>query len=304
LTLADHSLLTCEDKANECDIFNGTHNIDVSGDHELHTCVRLQINATNFFGISNVVAKGFLNYTKIIAVGLNFTKIFEEAGSNQTWPGLEIVCTARNSVKRLERNSFLQAWNAKLIDLSKNQIAYIHTDAFAGLGDLKILYLDQNRIEHLFFFKVLTGLETLDLSHNLITNVAESTFATNQKLKVLELQGNQIATIDPKAFQPLKQMTSLDLSSNPLAMLEVATFCGLRNLTKLNLANTSLPENEFYFGVKNFSQTEILNLTMPCYVNISRTEPMYNSRWTQLVFAMMAMGVLIVCFSFLEAWYS
>jgi Leucine-rich repeat (LRR) protein len=132
-TFADNLLLTCQDNANECDVFNGTPKFDVRGDIEASSCVRLQINDTNVLGIQDSVVQEFKNFKKIIAVGLNFTTIFEEHTSNQTWPGLKMVCMSSNKVERLQQNFFVQAKNVSLIDLSRNQIANIDTNAFAAL---------------------------------------------------------------------------------------------------------------------------------------------------------------------------
>jgi Leucine-rich repeat (LRR) protein len=261
--IADHLLLTCENKTDKCDVYDGTPNIDVRDDTELATCVRLETdtNDTKILGIQSSVVQELVNYSEIIAVGLNFTTVFEEGGSDQTWPGLKVVCMSSNRVEKLQQNSFLQAQNVSLIDLSENQIANIDPDTFAGLDDLEWLYLGQNLIEKFDFLEVLTGLKVLDLSNNLITNVSELTFMANQKLEVLKLQGNNISTIDLKAFQPLKQITFIDLSSNPLAMLDANAFCGLQKLTHLNLANTGLPENQ----AKNLSQLEMVKLTISCH---------------------------------------
>jgi Leucine rich repeat len=313
-------MLTCEDKVNECEVYDGTPNFDVRDDTQLTTCVRLKINDTNVSGIQDAVVQMFWESEKIIAVGLNFTTIFEEDAANQTWPNLKVVCMSSNRVERLQSNSFLQAQNVSLIDLSENQIADIDMHAFADLGDLKILYLNQNQIENLDFLVVLSSVEVLDLSENLITNVSEGTFMTNQELDVLKLQSNRILMVDLKAFQPLKQISSLDLSFNPLAMLHAKTFCGLRNLTNLNLANTSLPENEFYPEAKNFSQVEMLNLTMPCqpvktaphqstaspkttkvsnvpYKKVPSGKRWYDSNWVPVLLVLVWVGGILAFFN-------
>lgn len=83
---------------------------------------------------------------------------------------------------------------------------------------------------------------TLDLSHNLIAQLKESSFEGLSRLETLRLSHNQLITIKPRAFQNSSGalLRHLDLSSNYICDLNQNFFIDLPGLEELLLFNNRI----------------------------------------------------------------
>lgn len=144
------------------------------------------------------------------------------------------------------------------------EIRHIHPEAFAGLPDLRILYLDNNKLGDrdpswpLFMgsltqlaelslagndlpwlaeglFGSLNELVQLDLSHCKIRNVSASAFRGLDQLRGLKLHSNLLSAVPTHAWAVLAHLETLTLGQNNLTRLESAAFAGLGRLKMLDI---------------------------------------------------------------------
>ena len=83
-------------------------------------------------------------------------------------------------------------------------------------------------------------LKYMDLSSNLITQIASDKIFCLRSLRQLSLVGNQITTITNLVFRTLLSLIVLDLSYNQIRQLHTCAFCGLDNLVFLDLSGNDI----------------------------------------------------------------
>ncbi|NXU80145.1 LRC19 protein, partial [Oreotrochilus melanogaster] len=93
----------------------------------------------------------------------------------------------------------------RLLDLSSCSIAYLHVDAFKGLGNLHTLLLRNNNLHELKvpFFLPLKALFHLDLQHNELVSVNTLSLQLMEAVPQVQLEGNP--WVCDCAMQPLQQ---------------------------------------------------------------------------------------------------
>ena len=105
------------------------------------------------------------------------------------------------------------------LSLSQNRLTAVHPAAFANASaSVLILDLSHNRLSSLpTTLRHLTRLQTLDLSHNLVSDLSNSPLSGMAALWRLQMAGNQISRVPPDFFASLTALQVLDLSANRLA---------------------------------------------------------------------------------------
>lgn len=106
--------------------------------------------------------------------------------------------------------------NLDLVDLSGNNIKYMHPRSFNKNPHLRKLLLSDNRVRT-GKVKVLlkqASLTDLQLSRNKIKYLPARIFSGLPSLKVLFLDGNQLSKINPKVFSGLSNLKYLHLGNN------------------------------------------------------------------------------------------
>lgn len=166
-----------------------------------------------------------------------------------------------NNIFALQRNvfSFLKA--AIIIDISRNKVNQIDSNAFSGLqGNLRMLNLSFNLLGevHNHMFNNLTDLRVLDLSHNHIGILGYQAFSGLSNLRGLFLTGNSLRKLDFPA--PLPKLELLLLGDNKLEWISGVEFAisshyvdisnnRLRNLDNVYEIVTKFESLQiFYFG--------------------------------------------------------
>jgi Leucine-rich repeat (LRR) protein len=104
------------------------------------------------------------------------------------------------------------------LDLSRNYIRFVISDALSDMESLERLNLSKNRIEtiHLPNFRRLESLQSLDLSENRILNLSNSMWENCISLTVLNLSRNLIQFVEFEAFRGLHNLKELYLDENLL----------------------------------------------------------------------------------------
>ena len=92
------------------------------------------------------------------------------------------------------------------------------------------------------FYRFLSKLVTVDLSHNGIISVSDRAFARNSDLKSLKLDGNKISQISNKTFYGLTHAQSISLRGNEIAQLPSNLFKFSPQVQKIDLARNSITQ--------------------------------------------------------------
>ncbi|XP_023228819.1 slit homolog 1 protein-like [Centruroides sculpturatus] len=177
-------------------------------------------------------------------------------------------------------------------------ISSLEEDVFSDLINLKILYIDSNRIERLlpnllrnnkrlaqFFcsfnkistlptgiFHGLSELRELRLEENRLENLPEDVFQNLSSLQRLRLSRNRLTCLYDNIFLPLTNLTHLDLSGNNLTeIIGEHPFGSSKHLTHLNLNNAGLTQwpvinwTEYNLRYVRFSHNHFETVKLPIY---------------------------------------
>lgn len=111
------------------------------------------------------------------------------------------------------------------------------------LQELQHLDLSHNRLEFVpetSGVAALKNLQTLNLSSNHISEIAELAFTALRRLHVLDLSGNRLRAVPGRMFRDSDELHHLRLASNGLAELPSGLFLGLSKLLILDLSDNQI----------------------------------------------------------------
>lgn len=238
--------------------------------------VRLSYNR-----LSNVSQGQFANLEKLQTILLTGNSIQDiEAQAFRSLPNLVSLILSHNSLRTIQRHAFHSLPHLQKLELQHNLLqdfslsvfhnSTIHPDSpmFLNLSHNAIRFLLPGEeagpapliqlvdISHNFINKIPThflrvlgqSLRSLDLSHNQLTDVEDSSFQALPSLQILKIQHNRIASLGKNGLTSMSSLQILSLASNRLEGLQLAQFSGLTSLRILSLAQNrlrSLPRDTF-----------------------------------------------------------
>ncbi|XP_068114804.1 toll-like receptor 13 [Hyperolius riggenbachi] len=137
---------------------------------------------------------------------------------NQRFPNLLELDLASNEMLNLNicANESVPVMKLVYLNVSFNYLLSLHKGQFACLKDLKVLSLENNKINHIqdLAFDGLEKLQVLNLQYNSLFVIGEYTLENLFVLTHLNLYGNMIQSIDGEAFKHLFSLVSLELTYN------------------------------------------------------------------------------------------
>lgn len=185
---------------------------------------------------------------------------------------------SKNIVRELPLGSFQYFQQLEFLDLSRNLISTLNSDAFSGLESTLIsLDLSQNRISNLVGPPLtLMSLEVLDLSDNQLTELARNTFSLLPALQSLNLSRNtHLSNIPVVLLQKLNDLRVIDLSYSGVKSIPLEFFAKSNALREIYLSHNSISEiSEGTFSnmpnitVIDLSYNNITNIKPGSFVNI------------------------------------
>jgi len=146
---------------------------------------------------------------------------------NRTFLQLNAVETvnlnlAKNVIRCIAQHAFLGLEELERLDLSSNNLTYIHQDTFKYNRKLYWLSLADNKLFTLpsegVFINALS-LRFLDLSSCRVIDISYITFKDIKNIKHLNISHNQIRDIKQGTFDVLRELRCLDISFNSLSSL-------------------------------------------------------------------------------------
>lgn len=173
---------------------------------------------------------------------------------------------SHNQVQNLTEETLAYRTGFHHLNLQANQIHFIQPGLFRDMRDLKVLDLSRNHLSVFalskidigpltsvqsldlssnglftgmsdYFLSASPSLESVSLSSNSITKVAQNTFSSCPALAQISLHNNVILEIEDGAFDSLSHLAELDLSKNSIACIADFNLCSLK---VLNLSKNSV----------------------------------------------------------------
>lgn len=165
----------------------------------------------------------------------------------QTLPYVKVFDGSKIGVSFVEENAFAKCTKLETIDLSMNALTSLPPKTFFWNGELKYLYLWNNKLTEINenFFNYNLKLIKIALNGNVLKTLSANLFKDLVDLKTLWLQGNQICDLSFLEELPtMKSLTEIRLDFNKLADIDLPMlYKKLPNLKEINLN-----ENQFWCG--------------------------------------------------------
>ena len=153
---------------------------------------------------------------------------------------------SRNSIERLDRESFGRLSKLERLDLSGNAISAVETSALDSLPALKTLRLSSNGLRALppHLFRESKDLRELHLQNNSLAALPADLFSGLRHLVVLNVSRNALAdnSLSGETFGALLRLVALDMSGNGLTGLPAGLLSPLTSLQLLDLSGNQLHE--------------------------------------------------------------
>ncbi|KAJ3629232.1 hypothetical protein MTP99_013637 [Tenebrio molitor] len=177
-------------------------------------------------------------------------------------PNLRVLSLQDNQIQNLPLNIFQNFSSLEHLDLSNNNLV-LTTNSFRGLSALKTLSIRNNSLEMIpkGAFNNLSSLEILDMSINKLTTLEGSRLFVNlQDLQTLNMSHNLLTNFSYDLIMLLYNLEVLDISGNRLQNFQfnlVSLLPSLRIINiKSNLLSCSvLSKIIVFFNSKNISFT-------------------------------------------------
>lgn len=130
-------------------------------------------------------------------------------------PNLKKITIESSKLKKIVSQHFDGLKKVEELILKGNKLTDINY-ALDGLTDLKVLDLSHNSIFNLTesSFEKFTKLITINLSHNRLTNLALETISTKNVIEKFVLSHNQLVSIDPQIIKLLLSAKLIDFEGN------------------------------------------------------------------------------------------
>ncbi|KAM3608435.1 uncharacterized protein V6R79_025259 [Siganus canaliculatus] len=200
----------------------------------LKKLVRLDLSDCNLFNIPDRIFIEQTALKELLCFQNNFRRI---PGAIRGMENLTHIYLERNKIEAVAYNSLLGLGSLKYLNLQENRINVIHDQAFQDLVKLENFYLNDNLLSDLprLAFKGLSRLKMLNLGGNQLTNLSKTWFSDLVELEVLYLDRNQVLYIEEGTFENLTSLITLHLNSNNLSSLPFPVFQPIYFLGRLYL---------------------------------------------------------------------
>ena len=191
----------------------------------------------------------------------NLTQLFISPTLLKQLKVASVLDLSDNFLTQFNITSLHNVTSLNLLNLKNNSFTFIPLTAATTLRSLNLnhnliktsnltaniylrnLYLSYNRVEQLssIDFSLLKNLESLDVSHNRLSNPEASFFTQRMhNLKHLNLAFNRLGSIYRETFYNLLSLNTLLLSHNNITDIDYETFLALPNLQYLDLSFNGL----------------------------------------------------------------
>lgn len=158
------------------------------------------------------------------------------------------IYLAGNKITTIPDNAFINIKNIQEIDLSRNQINTIGSQAFAGHeSTLRNLYLQQNKLTTIpAFGSIFNKMEKLTLHTNGIKTLPSRALKNFPNLKEFHVQDCNMTSVEEEAFEGVENVIeTIHLNNNFLNTDIISTLLDLPKLRILYLNNNDFGRGDF-----------------------------------------------------------
>ncbi|XP_034253236.1 toll-like receptor 6, partial [Thrips palmi] len=230
---------------------------------------RLDLSYNNIWSLPDSL---FCPLSNLVSLNMSHNRLQDvgELGFREkTPPALPLISSPEQAdvatiATALRPSSVSCLLDVQVLDASFNHFVLIPANGFSLLRRVRELHLQNNEIS-MVTDRALAGLknlQVLDLSNNKIVALPGDMFREcADVVKEIYLQNNSISVLAPGLFGGLEQLLALDLSRNHLssAWINSGTFSGLIRLVLLNLSHNRISKLEPTL-FKDLYTLQILNL--------------------------------------------
>ncbi|XP_033843093.1 nyctalopin [Periophthalmus magnuspinnatus] len=229
----------------------------------LKKLLRLDLSDCNLFNIPDRIFIEQIALKELLCFQNNFRRI---PGAIRGMENLTHIYLERNKIEAVAYNSLLGLGSLKYLNLQENRINVIHDQAFQDLVRLENFYLNDNLLSSLprVAFQGLSCLKMLNLGGNQLTNVSKTWFGDLVELEVLYLDRNQLVFIEEGTFENLTSLITLHLNSNNLTTLPFAVFQPIYFLGRLYLFRNPWECDCSLAWLKDWMESYKLVRDIPC----------------------------------------
>ncbi|XP_044745325.1 toll-like receptor 6 [Coccinella septempunctata] len=260
-------------KLQNCNITAGF--VEVVSNFTTHHIEKLILSSVNFeedLDLGNFSGTN-LHTLELTEVDINYgIRLFQDQSN------LNILNLRSNHIKLLKENTFENLVKLVSLDLSDNDLVYLHSDTFKGLSDLTHLFLMQNHIEFLEkpIFRDLIKLSTLDLSHNNICLLHRDILKPLKSLREINLDNNEGLELDDYLFSNFPELRKVTMRSCNLKKLPGNIFSGSPKISRIDLQKNSISSlpNYLFDGLTNLetlilTDNELLSIHSSAFNSLS-----------------------------------
>jgi Leucine-rich repeat (LRR) protein len=162
-------------------------------------------------------------------------------------PELLTLTLARNRLRELVPRVFLKLGKLNTLDLSFNPLVDLNPEVFKDIQELHVLKCRSCGLSNIntLLYRVVPGLEMLDLSENQFKFLGADEFAELRRLQVLYLDGNQLSVVLDKTFgASTPNLRKLSLSRNRIAKVTTNAFVNSTSLRELDIGYNKIDHLE------------------------------------------------------------
>ncbi|XP_034550032.1 nyctalopin isoform X2 [Notolabrus celidotus] len=229
----------------------------------LKKLVRLDLSDCNLFNIPDRIFIEQTALKELLCFQNNFRRI---PGAIRGMENLTHIYLEKSKIEAVAYNSLLGLGSLRYLNLQENRINVIHDQAFQDLVRLENFYLNDNLLSDLprHAFKGLTRLKMLNLGGNQLINVSKTWFSDLVELEVLYLDRNQVMFIEEGTFENLTSLITLHLNSNNLTTLPFPVFQPIYFLGRLYLFRNPWECDCSLVWLKEWMESYKLVRDIPC----------------------------------------
>jgi len=124
--------------------------------------------------------------------------------------------------------------------------AFVDASSCSGARPLRLLSLENNKLQQFVTDRSLYLLESLNLKHNMLTEIDAVELTSMPFLFALDIADNSLTAL-PNVLDRLTLLTHIDASHNRISQLE-CSFAPLTNLTYVDLSHNAIESSNMDFS--------------------------------------------------------
>lgn len=183
---------------------------------------------------------------------------------------IETIDLEQNRIADIYFND-INATTLTYLNLARNYIRLIRDNSFLNINNLYFLDLSWNRIMTLSqgSFNRLTNLTVLQINSNFIETISLGVLSGLHNLRSLQLAGNKIRELRTGIFSGLPELGSLNMSNNKIQSIAKTGVLPLHSLHTLDLSSNLLIDVDYELLIRNMPRLASLSVQgnrLPCYI--------------------------------------